>query len=37
VSGAAGYCAAGVIADDLMVDRWWPEMTLSYATELAGL
>jgi phytoene dehydrogenase-like protein len=37
VSGAAGYCAAGVIADDLMVDRWWPRMTLSYATELAGL
>lgn len=37
VSGAAGYCAAGVIADDLMVDRWWPEMTLSYATELAGI
>ena len=37
VSGAAGYCAAGVIADDLMVDRWWPEMTLAYASELAGL
>lgn len=37
VSGAAGYCAAGVIADDLMVDRWWPQMTLAYATELAGL
>ncbi|MGH8951308.1 MAG: phytoene desaturase family protein [Acidimicrobiia bacterium] len=37
VSGAAGYCAAGVIADDLAVDRWWPEMTLDYATELAGL
>lgn len=36
VSGAAGYCAAGVIADDLMVERWWPRMTLSYATELAG-
>ncbi len=34
VSGAAGYCAAGVIADDLMVERWWPKMTLSYATEL---
>jgi phytoene dehydrogenase-like protein len=37
VSGAAGYCAAGVIAGDLTVDRWWPEMTLEYATELAGL
>ena len=37
VSGAAGYCAAGVIAGDLAVDRWWPEMTLDYATELAGL
>jgi phytoene dehydrogenase-like protein len=37
VSGAAGYCAAGVVADDLMVARWWPEMSLSYATELAGL
>lgn len=36
VSGAAGYCAAGVIADDLMVDRWWPQMTLSYARELTG-
>lgn len=34
VSGAAGYCAAGVIADDLMVERWWPKMTLSYASEL---
>ena len=37
VSGAPGYCAAGVIAGDLMVDRWWPEMTLEYAIELAGL
>ncbi|HKX76318.1 MAG TPA: NAD(P)/FAD-dependent oxidoreductase [Acidimicrobiia bacterium] len=37
VSGAAGYCAAGVIAGDLGVEQWWPEMTLSYAKELAGL
>lgn len=36
VNGAAGYCAAGVIADDLVVDRWWPRMTLAYAAELAG-
>lgn len=36
ISGAAGYCAAGIIADDLAVDRWWPKMTLAYATELAG-
>jgi phytoene dehydrogenase-like protein len=35
ISGAAGYVAAGVIADDLAVDRWWPRMTLAYATELA--
>ncbi len=35
ISGAAGYCAAGVIADDLGVERWWPQMTLDYATELA--
>ena len=35
LSGAAGYCAAGVIASDLGVDRWWPEMTLEYAAELA--
>jgi len=37
VSGAAGYCAAGVIADDAAVDRWWPKMTLAYAAELAGV
>jgi len=36
ISGAAGYCAAGVIAGDLGVDRWWPEMSLSYASELAS-
>ncbi|HSL25958.1 MAG TPA: NAD(P)/FAD-dependent oxidoreductase [Acidimicrobiia bacterium] len=36
VSGAAGYCAAGAIADDLAVERWWPRMSLAYATELAG-
>lgn len=35
LSGAAGYCAAGVIASDLNLDRWWPEMTLEYATEIA--
>jgi len=35
LSGAAGYCAAGVIASDLGLDRWWPEMTLEYAAELA--
>jgi len=35
LSGAAGYCAAGAIVDDLRVDRWWPEMTLEYADELA--
>lgn len=34
VSGAPGYCAAGIIADDLAVDRWWPRMSLAYATEL---
>lgn len=37
VNGAAGYCAAGVIADDLAVDRWWPRMTLERAQELAGM
>jgi phytoene dehydrogenase-like protein len=36
ISGAPGYCAAGVIADDLAVDRWWPRMTLAYASELAS-
>jgi phytoene dehydrogenase-like protein len=35
LSGAAGYCAAGAIVYDLGVDRWWPEMTLEYADELA--
>jgi phytoene dehydrogenase-like protein len=35
LSGAAGYCAAGVIASDLGVDRWWPQMSLEYAAELA--
>ena len=35
ISGAPGYCAAGVIADDLALDRWWPRMTLEYAQELA--
>ena len=35
LSGAAGYCAAGAIVDDLGVDRWWPDMTLEYADELA--
>lgn len=35
LSGAAGYCAAGAIASDLGLDRWWPEMTLEYAAELA--
>ncbi len=37
ISGAAGYCAAGVITEDLGVARWWPEMTLDYAAELAGV
>jgi phytoene dehydrogenase-like protein len=35
LSGAAGYCAAGAIVSDLGVERWWPEMTLDYADELA--
>ena len=35
LSGAAGYCAAGAIVSDLGVERWWPEMTLEYADELA--
>ncbi len=35
LSGAAGYCAAGVVASDLKLDRWWPEMTLEYAAEIA--
>ena len=35
LSGAAGYCAAGAITSDLGVDRWWPEMSLEYAAELA--
>ncbi len=35
LSGAAGYCAAGVVVSDLAVDRWWPEMTLEYAAEIA--
>jgi phytoene dehydrogenase-like protein len=35
LSGAAGYCAAGVIATDLDIHRWWPEMSLEYAAELA--
>jgi phytoene dehydrogenase-like protein len=35
LSGAAGYCAAGAIVSDLGVDRWWPEMTLEYADQLA--
>jgi phytoene dehydrogenase-like protein len=35
LSGAAGYCAAGAIASDLGLDRWWPDMTLEYAAELA--
>lgn len=35
LSGAAGYCAAGVVVSDLGVDRWWPEMTLDYAAEIA--
>ncbi len=35
LSGAAGYCAAGVIATDLGLDRWWPEMTLDYAAQIA--
>lgn len=37
ISGAAGYCAAGVIAGDLGAPRWWPHMTLDYAAELAGV
>ena len=35
LSGAAGYCAAGAITSDLDVDRWWPEMSLEYAAEIA--
>ncbi len=35
LSGASGYCSAGAIVSDLEVDRWWPEMTLEYADELA--
>jgi phytoene dehydrogenase-like protein len=35
LSGAAGYCAAGAITSDLGVDRWWPEMSLEYANEIA--
>lgn len=35
LSGAAGYCAAGAIASDLGLERWWPEMTPEYAAELA--
>lgn len=37
VNGAPGYNAAGMIVEDLGVDRWWPRVTLAYATELAGL
>ena len=36
VNCAPGYNAAGVIVDDLGVERWWPRMTLAYAAELAG-
>ena len=35
LSGAAGYCAAGAIVEDLGRDRWWPVMTVEYAAELA--
>jgi len=37
ISGAAGYCAAGVVAEDLGTAKWWPEMTLEYAKDLAGV
>jgi phytoene dehydrogenase-like protein len=37
ISGAAGYCAAGIISEDLGARRWWPEMTLDYAAELVGV
>jgi phytoene dehydrogenase-like protein len=37
ISGAAGYCAAGIISEDLGAERWWPEMTLDYATELVSV
>jgi phytoene dehydrogenase-like protein len=36
VNCAPGYNAAGIIAEDLGMDRWWPRMTLAYAAELAG-
>jgi len=36
VNGAPGYNAAGMIVEDLGVERWWPRMTLAYAAELSG-
>jgi phytoene dehydrogenase-like protein len=36
VNCAPGYNAAGIIAEDLGMERWWPRMTLAYAAELAG-
>lgn len=36
VNCAPGYNAAGVVVEDLGVERWWPRMTLAYAAELAG-
>jgi phytoene dehydrogenase-like protein len=34
VNGAPGYSAAGVIADDVGLDRWWPRMTVERARAL---
>lgn len=35
LSGAAGYCAAGAITSDIDANRWWPEMSLEYADDIA--
>jgi phytoene dehydrogenase-like protein len=34
VNGAPAYSAAGIIADDVGLDRWWPRMTVERARAL---
>jgi phytoene dehydrogenase-like protein len=35
VNGAPGYSAAGVIVDDMGLERWWPTMSVALAQSLA--